>query len=31
MKRGSSGFEQCYNPQIALDNAEQIIVATTFP
>ena len=29
MKRGSSGFEQCYNPQIAVDEAEQIIVATT--
>ena len=29
MKRGSSGFAQCYNPQIAVDEAEQIIVATT--
>jgi transposase len=29
MKRGSSGYEQCYNPQIAVDEAEQIIVATT--
>jgi transposase len=29
MKRGSSGFDQCYNPQIAVDEAEQIIVATT--
>ena len=29
MKRGSSGFEQCYNPQIAVDEDEQIIVATT--
>ena len=29
MKRGSSGFEQCYNPQIAADEAAQIIVATT--
>ena len=29
MKRGSSGFEQCYNAQIAVDEAEQIIVATT--
>jgi IS5 family transposase len=29
MKRGSSGFGQCYNPQIAVDEAEQIIVATT--
>jgi transposase len=28
MKRGSSGFEQCYNPQIAVDEAERIIVAT---
>ncbi len=28
MKRGSSGYEQCYNPQIAVDEAEQIIVAT---
>ena len=27
MKRGSSGFEQCYNAQIAVDEAEQIIVA----
>jgi IS5 family transposase len=27
MKRGSSGFEQCYNTQIAVDEAEQIIVA----
>jgi transposase len=29
MKRGSSGFDQCYNPQIAVDEVEQIIVATT--
>jgi len=29
MKRGSSGFEQCYNAQIAVDESEQIIVATT--
>jgi transposase len=29
MKRGSSGYAQCYNPQIAVDEAEQIIVATT--
>jgi transposase len=29
MKRGSAGFEQCYNSQIAVDEAEQIIVATT--
>lgn len=28
MKRGSSGFEQCYNPQIAVDEQERIIVAT---
>ena len=28
MKRGSSGFEQCYNTQIAVDEAERIIVAT---
>jgi transposase len=28
MKRGSSGYEQCYNPQIAVDETEQIIVAT---
>jgi transposase len=28
MKRGSSGFAQCYNGQIAVDEAEQIIVAT---
>jgi len=28
MKRGSSGFEQCYNVQIAVDEAEQMIVAT---
>jgi hypothetical protein len=27
MKRGSSGFEQCYNVQIAVDEAEQIIIA----
>ncbi len=27
MKRGSSGYEQCYNTQIAVDEAEQIIVA----
>jgi len=27
MKRGSSGFEQCYNAQIAVDETEQIIVA----
>ena len=29
MKRGSSGFEQCYNAQIAVDETEQLIVATT--
>jgi IS5 family transposase len=29
MKHGSSGFEQCYNSQIAVDEAEQIIVAAT--
>lgn len=29
MKHGSSGFEQSYNPQIAVDEAEQIIVAAT--
>ena len=29
MKHGSSSFEQSYNPQIAVDEAEQIIVATT--
>lgn len=29
MKRGSSGFEQCYNTQIAVDEAEQIIVAAS--
>ena len=28
MKRGSSGFEQCYNAQIAVDQTERIIVAT---
>ena len=28
MKCGSSGFEQCYNAQIAVDEAERIIVAT---
>jgi transposase len=28
MKRGSSGFEQCYNAQIAVDERERIIVAT---
>ncbi len=28
MKRGSSGYEQCYNGQIAVDEAEQIIIAT---
>jgi len=28
MKRGSSGFEQCYNAQIAVDESERIIVAT---
>ena len=28
MKRGSSGFEQCYNAQIAVDETERIIVAT---
>jgi transposase/IS5 family transposase len=28
MKQGSSGFDQCYNAQIAVDEAEQIIVAT---
>jgi len=28
MKRGSSGFEQSYNPQIAVDETERIIVAT---
>ena len=28
MKCGSSGFEQCYNAQIAVDEGEQIIVAT---
>lgn len=27
MKRGSSGFEQAYNAQIAVDEAEQIVVA----
>lgn len=27
MKRGSSGFEQCYNGQIAVDEEAQIIVA----
>jgi len=27
MKQGSSGFEQCYNVQIAVDETEQIIVA----
>ena len=29
MKRGSSGFDQYYNPQIAVDETDQIIVATT--
>ncbi len=28
MKRGSSGYEQCYNVQIAVDETERIIVAT---
>jgi transposase len=28
MKRGSSGFDQCYNTQIAVDETERIIVAT---
>jgi transposase len=28
MKCGSSGYEQCYNVQIAVDEAERIIVAT---
>jgi len=28
MKRGSKGYEQCYNTQIAVDETEQIIVAT---
>jgi transposase/IS5 family transposase len=28
MKRGSSGFEQCYNVQIAVDEEERIVVAT---
>lgn len=28
MKCGSSGYEQCYNAQIAVDEVEQIIVAT---
>lgn len=28
MKRGSKGYEQCYNVQTAVDEAEQIIVAT---
>ena len=28
MKRGSSGYEQCYNVQIAVDESERIIVAT---
>lgn len=28
MKCGSSGFEQCYNAQIAVDETERIIVAT---
>ncbi len=28
MKRGSSGFEQCYNAQIAVDETHQLIVAT---
>jgi transposase len=28
MKRGSGGFEQCYNVQIAVDETERIIVAT---
>ena len=29
MKRGSSGFEQCYNTQIAVDETERIIVAAS--
>ena len=28
MKRGSSGFDQCYNTQIAVDETHRIIVAT---
>ncbi len=28
MKCGSSGYEQCYNAQIAVDETEQLIVAT---
>lgn len=28
MKRGSSGYDQCYNVQIAVDETERIIVAT---
>jgi IS5 family transposase len=28
MKRGSSGFEQCYNAQIAVDETQRLIVAT---
>ena len=28
MKRGSAGFEQCYNAQIAVDETARIIVAT---
>jgi transposase len=28
MKQGSSGFDQCYNTQIAVDETERIIVAT---
>ncbi len=28
MKCGASGFEQCYNTQIAVDAAEQLIIAT---
>ena len=28
MTRGSSGFEQCYKAQIAVDETERIIVAT---
>jgi len=29
MKRGSSGFEQCFNTQIAVDETERIIVAAS--
>ncbi len=28
MKRGSAGYEQCYNVQIAVDEVERLIVAT---